>query len=80
MRQRLGDLGTGQTVLDSATQTTFTGSHRDAFCGGTSLNRLREEMFRYRSMELAGVAFQACLIDRSTPASKATAWPKAVAP
>ena len=24
---------------------TFTGSHQEAFCGGKSLNRLREEMF-----------------------------------
>ena len=29
---------------------TFTGSHREAFCGGKSLNRLCEEMFRCCSM------------------------------
>jgi len=29
------------------------------------LNRLREEMFRYYSMQLAGIAFQACSIDHS---------------
>jgi hypothetical protein len=39
---------------------TVTGSHRGVFCGGKSLNRLREEMFRYHSMQLAGIVFQAC--------------------
>jgi hypothetical protein len=39
---------------------TFTGSHRDAFCGGRSLNRLREEVFQYHSVSVARVAFQAC--------------------
>ena len=29
---------------------TFTGSHQEAFCGGKSLNRLREQVFRYHSM------------------------------
>src|SRR6476469_10397357 len=43
----------------------FTGSHQEAFCGGKSLNRLREEMFRYYSMQLAGIVFQACSIDHS---------------
>ena len=45
---------------------TFTGSHREAFCGGKSLNRLREEVVLYHSMRLAGIVFQACLIDRSS--------------
>jgi hypothetical protein len=45
---------------------TFTGSHQEAFCGGKSLNRLREEMFQYHSMSVAEIAFQACLIDRSS--------------
>jgi hypothetical protein len=44
---------------------TFTGSHQEAFCGGKSLNRLREEMFRYHSMELAGIVFQACSFNHS---------------
>ena len=44
---------------------TFTGSHQEAFCGGKSLNRLREEMFPYHSMQLAGIVFQACSIDHS---------------
>ena len=44
---------------------TFTGSHRGAFPSGKSLNRLRDEVFRCRSVSLAGVAFQACLIDHS---------------
>src|SRR6185295_9307375 len=43
----------------------FTGSHQEAFCGGKSLNRLREEMFLYHSMQLAGIVFQACSIDHS---------------
>jgi hypothetical protein len=34
------------------------GSHQEAFCGGKSLNRLREEMFPYHSMQLAGIVFQ----------------------
>ena len=29
------------------------------------MNRLREEMFRYHSMQLAGFVFQACSIDHS---------------
>ena len=44
---------------------TFTGSHREAFCGGKSLNPLREEMFPYRSVSVAGFVFQACSIDHS---------------
>ena len=44
---------------------TFTGSHQEAFCGGKSLNRLCEEMFRCCSMQLAGIVFQACSIDHS---------------
>jgi hypothetical protein len=39
---------------------TFTGSHQEAFFGGKSWDRLREEMFLYRSMQLAGIVFQAC--------------------
>ena len=44
---------------------TFTGSHREAFCGGKSLNRLREEVFQYHSVCVARTAFQACSIDHS---------------
>ena len=44
---------------------TFTGSHREAFCGGKSLNRLREEVFRYHSVSVAGFAFQACSFNHS---------------
>jgi len=44
---------------------TFTGSHRGAFCGGKSLNRLCKEVFRCHSVSLAGFAFQACSIDHS---------------
>ena len=33
--------------------------------GGKSLNRLREEMFRYYSMQLAGIVFQACSFNHS---------------
>jgi len=44
---------------------TFTGSHQEAFCGGKSLNRLCEEMFRCCSMQLAGVVFQACSFNHS---------------
>ena len=44
---------------------TFTGSHQEAFCGGKSLNRLCEEMFRCCSMQLAGIVFQACSIDHA---------------
>ena len=44
---------------------TFTGSHREAFCGGKSLNRLREEVFQYRSVILATIAFQACSFNHS---------------
>jgi hypothetical protein len=43
----------------------FTGSHQEAFCGGKSLNRLREEMFCYHSMWLAGIVFQACSFNHS---------------
>lgn len=39
---------------------TFTGSYRDTFCGAKSLNRLREEVFSYQSVSVAGIAFQAC--------------------
>ena len=44
---------------------TFTGSHREAFCGGKSLNPLREEVFPYHSVSVAGIVFQACSIDHS---------------
>ena len=44
---------------------TFTGSHQEAFCGGKSLNRLREEMFWYHPMWLAGIVFQACSFNHS---------------
>ena len=44
---------------------TFTGSHQEAFCGGKSLNRLREEMFLYHSMQLTGIVFQACSFNHS---------------
>jgi hypothetical protein len=44
---------------------TFTGSHEEAFSGGKSLNRLREEMFLYHSMQLAGIYFQACSFNHS---------------
>ena len=44
---------------------TFTGSHREAFCGGKSLNRLRDEMFRCHSVQLAGFVFQACSFNHS---------------
>jgi len=44
---------------------TFRGSHRGAFCSGKSLNRLREEVFRYHSMSVAGVVFQACAFNHS---------------
>ena len=44
---------------------TFRGSHQAAFCGGKSLNRLRVEMFRYYSMQLAGIVFQACSFNHS---------------
>jgi hypothetical protein len=43
---------------------TFTGS-QEAFCGGKSLNRLREEVFRYHSGCLAKTVFQSCAIDHS---------------
>ena len=45
---------------------TFTGSHREAFWGGKSLNRLREEVIQHHSVSIAGFVFQACLIDRSS--------------
>ena len=44
---------------------TFTGSHREAFCGGKSLNPLREEMFPYRSVSVAGFVFQASAFNHS---------------
>jgi hypothetical protein len=44
----------------------FTGSHRDASCSGKSLKGLRQEVFRYHSVQLAEFVFQACLIDRSS--------------
>ena len=44
---------------------TFTGSHRDAFCGGKSLNRLREETIQYLSVSVAGIVFQACSFNHS---------------
>ena len=44
---------------------TFTGSHQEAFCGGKSLNRLCEEMFRCCSMQLAGIVFQASAFNHS---------------
>jgi hypothetical protein len=36
----------------------FTGSHREAFCGGKCLNRLREEVFHYDLVSLARIAFR----------------------
>jgi len=39
-------------------------SHREAFFSGKSLNRLREEVFRYHSMSVAGFVFQACSFNR----------------
>ena len=45
---------------------TFTGSHQEAFCGGKSLNRLREQPSAYYLVSVARIAFQACLIDRSS--------------
>ena len=44
---------------------TFTGSHREAFWGGKSLNRLREEVIQHHSVSVAGFVFQACSIDHS---------------
>jgi len=55
-----------KTASEPATTRAFTGSHRDGFCGGKSLNRLREEVFQYHSVSLSGFVFQACLIDRSS--------------
>ena len=51
---------------------TFTGSHQEAFCGRKSLNRLREEMFQYLSVSVAGFVFQACSFIRlrSRPAHR----------
>ena len=43
----------------------FTGSHREAFCGGKSLNRLRKGVFRYHSVSVAGFVFQACSFNHS---------------
>ena len=53
-------------ALRRAGTETVTSSHRDAFCGGKSLNRLCEEVFQYHSVSVAQFAFQACLIDRSS--------------
>jgi hypothetical protein len=38
------------------------------------LNRLREELFEYYAVSVAGIVFQACLIDRSSisPSLKST--------
>jgi hypothetical protein len=44
---------------------TFTASHRGVSCSGKLLNRLRNEVFRYHLVLLAGFAFQACSIDHS---------------
>src|SRR4026209_2555608 len=44
---------------------TFTGSHREAFCGGKSLNRLREELSQYHPVCVARTAFQACSFNHS---------------
>jgi len=35
-------------------------TQKDAFCGGKSLNPLREEMFRCHSVSVAGFVLQAC--------------------
>ena len=40
-------------------------SHQEAFSSGNLLNRLREEVCPYHSVQLAGIAFQACSIDHS---------------
>ena len=45
---------------------TFTASHQAAWTGRNLLNRLPEEVFRSCSMSVAGIVFQACLIDRSS--------------
>ena len=46
----------------------FTGSHREAFSGGKSLNRLREEVFRYHSVCRARIANPAiALLTRGYP-------------
>src|SRR5881409_2507460 len=44
---------------------TFTGSHREAFCGRKSLNRLLGEVFRCCLVMLATIAFQACSFNHS---------------
>jgi hypothetical protein len=46
---------------------TFTGSHREAFCGGKSLNRLREGVLQYFSVSLAGSLSKRCTFNQ-TPA------------
>jgi hypothetical protein len=51
---------------------TFTGSHRDAFCGGKSLNGLREEVLRYYSLSVARIAFQACSLENAAVQETAT--------
>lgn len=53
---------------------TFTGSHREVLGGGKSLNRLREEVFRYYWVQLAGFVFQACSFNHSdiSPSLKST--------
>jgi len=43
----------------------FAGSPREAFCGGKSLTRLREEVFQYHSVSVAGIVFQACSFNHS---------------
>jgi hypothetical protein len=43
----------------------FTGSHREAFCGGKSLNQLREELIQYLSVSVGGFDLQACSFNHS---------------
>ena len=59
---------------------TFTGSHQEAFCGGKSLNRLREEAFRCHSVSVAGVVFQACSFNHSdiSPSLESTTCERSV--
>jgi hypothetical protein len=60
----------------------YTDSHRDAFCGGKLLTRLRKKVFQYRSVRLARIAFQACAFIRlrsRVSLSRATARCLAVA-
>jgi len=47
---------------------TFMSSHRGAFGGGNSLNRLREEVLQYHFVSVSGFAFQACSFNRRPPA------------